>query len=82
MVRGFWDWECVFKMLIEGCEEKGRYCLSIEKGAVCKDGDVGKGWGKYNLETNVIPRYQDRYPNYMFWVSNNRHYLRCEKING
>ena len=82
MVGGFWDWECVFKMLTEECEERGRYCLSIEDGADCKDGDIGIGWGRYNLETNVIPRYKDRYSNYMFWVSNNRYYLCCENING
>ena len=81
MARGFWNWECVFEILTKECEEKGEYCLSIEDGAICKNGEIGRGWGKYNLETKVIPCYRERYPNYMFWVSDNRYYLCCKKID-
>jgi hypothetical protein len=80
MVEGRWNWDEVFHYLVNKCNENaGYYKLSIEEGALFKEGTIGKGWGAYNFRRNVIPRYQERYPSYEFGVSDDRKYLWCKK---
>lgn len=75
-----WNWDEVFKYLVRKCDEHdGYYQLSIDEGARFKYGPVGKGWGKYNLRQNIIPRYQKRFTDYEFGVSRDRRYLWCRR---
>jgi len=82
-MSGRWHWDKVFEHLVYMCDKHGGYYqLSIEEGAQFKDGQVGEGWGEYNLRQKIIPRYQKYYTDYEFGVSGNRKYLWCKRKTG
>ena len=82
-----WDWPHLFQELVEKCDESGNiYCMSIEEAEKFRRTPIRKGFGLANLCKNVIPKYERKYPGYIFYVKdrdepNDRKYLCCEHIN-
>lgn len=76
-----WNWDDVFKFLVEHCDKNGGYYeLSIKEGSQFKEGEIGKGWGEMNLRRNIFPHYKQLYPKYGFGLGSQRLYIWCRLI--
>lgn len=75
-----WNWDAVFELLTQKCEELGGYYeLSNEEAAPFKIGEIGDGWGEANLRNTVFPQYRARYSDYDFGIGSSRQYIWCSR---
>lgn len=79
-MKSQWDWDQVFGLLVQGCNNNNgrRYCLTPNNVRhLKKSGNIGR-WGEANLRQKIIPEYQGIYPGYKFTLTDGRRKLCCE----